>query len=55
MAQKHVDRDPEPRFWVKILKFLEEDADPDPGPWIRDKYPGSATLSVIAGTKVVAI
>jgi hypothetical protein len=30
-------------FWVKILKFF--DADPESfWPWIRDVYPGSATL-----------
>jgi hypothetical protein len=43
-------------FGVKILKFFDADADPgifltlDPGSgmekiWIRDKHPGSATLT----------
>jgi hypothetical protein len=37
---------------IKILKFFDADADPgwknsDPGSWIRDKHPGSATLQVI--------
>jgi hypothetical protein len=46
---------------VTILKFFEEDADPDPGIFLildpgwkkirfRDKHPGSGTLSVIACT-----
>ncbi len=40
----------ETTFWVKILKFVDADADPDPGSGnffllgIRVKHPGSATL-----------
>jgi hypothetical protein len=42
----------ETTFWVKILKFFDTDADPDPGSanlfdsgfGIRDKHPRSATL-----------
>jgi hypothetical protein len=51
-------------FWVKILKFFDADADPDPGifstlvpGWkrfgsrVRDKHPGSVTLSVLRTNK----
>jgi hypothetical protein len=52
----HISESLERIFWVKILKFFDEDADLDagsgtldPGPGmgkirIRDKHPGSATL-----------
>jgi hypothetical protein len=52
----HISESLETIFWVKILKFFDVDADPDPGSgnvfdsgwkiWIRDKHPGSATLIV---------
>jgi hypothetical protein len=51
----HISKSLETIFWVTILKFFDADADPDPGSadsgWkkfgsrIRDKHPGSATLS----------
>jgi hypothetical protein len=52
----HISENLETIFWVKILKFLDADPDPDPGifltrdpGWkkfrsgIRDKHPGSVT------------
>jgi hypothetical protein len=52
----HISESLETIFWVKILKFFDTDADPDPGifltldPGWKNSDPGSAILSVIAGT-----
>jgi hypothetical protein len=50
----HISESLETILWMKILKFFDADADPEPGIflirdgkiWIRDKHPGSATLHV---------
>ncbi len=52
----HISESLKNSFWVKILKFF--DVDPGSGmekSWIRDNYPGSATLVTCQSSYCITI